>query len=201
MFGTFLPCNHGSRGYNCLTPGPRRPAFRPVLAFPLSVETFRTSHLTFFPSTLQHAWYHRAVCPTLRTNSSYARNSILLVRVASHVAILTLVCAVGWADFPIVGISKAQTPEGRVELAPVMRDAMRTYGFMYVVNHGLSQAQVSVPRPSFGIAMMLILAVQNNRMVDIADIPFTQVSEEDKQHFASKTKETGSYGGFKPHEF
>ncbi|KAI1787059.1 Clavaminate synthase-like protein [Ganoderma leucocontextum] len=89
---------------------------------------------------------------------------------------------IDWADFPIVDISKARTPEGRVELAPVVRDAMRTYGFMYVVNHGLSQAQ-------------------NDRMVDIADIPFTQVSEEDKQQFTSKIKETGSYRGFKPREF
>ncbi len=47
-----------------------------------------------------------------------------------------------WADFPIIDLSKAKTPEGRAELAPVVRDAMRTYGFLYVVNHGLTQAQV-----------------------------------------------------------
>ena len=51
---------------------------------------------------------------------------------------------VDWADFPIVDISKAGTPEGRVELAPVVRDAMQTYGFMYVINHGLSQSQAGV---------------------------------------------------------
>ncbi|PIL28641.1 hypothetical protein GSI_08683 [Ganoderma sinense ZZ0214-1] len=89
---------------------------------------------------------------------------------------------IDWADFPIVDISKASTAQGRAELAPVVRDAMRTYGFMYVINHGFSQAQ-------------------NDRMVDIADVPFTQVSEEEKQHFASKIKETGSYRGFKPREF
>ncbi|KAM5546255.1 hypothetical protein V8D89_000381 [Ganoderma adspersum] len=89
---------------------------------------------------------------------------------------------IDWADFPVVDISKASSPEGRVELAPVVRDAMRTYGFMYVINHGLSPAQ-------------------NGRMVDIADVPFTQVSEEEKQQFTSKIKETGSYRGFKPREF
>lgn len=52
--------------------------------------------------------------------------------------------AVEWAEFPLIDLSKASTPEGLAELAPVVRDAMRTYGFLYVVNHGLSQAQVSV---------------------------------------------------------
>ena len=47
-----------------------------------------------------------------------------------------------WADFPTIDLSKAKTPEGLAELAPIVRDAMRTYGFLYVVNHGLSQAQV-----------------------------------------------------------
>ena len=54
--------------------------------------------------------------------------------------------AVDWAEFPIVDISKARTPEGRVELAPIVRDAMRTYGFMYVINHGLTQSQAGVLR-------------------------------------------------------
>ena len=47
-----------------------------------------------------------------------------------------------WADFPTIDLSKAKTPEGLAELVPIVRDAMRTYGFLYVVNHGLSQAQV-----------------------------------------------------------
>ncbi|TBU57582.1 Clavaminate synthase-like protein [Dichomitus squalens] len=89
---------------------------------------------------------------------------------------------IDWADFPIIDISKSSTPEGRAELANIVRDAMRTYGFIYVVNHGLTQAQ-------------------NDRMVDIADIPFSQVSEDDKRQYASKIKETGSYRGFKPRQF
>ena len=81
---------------------------------------------------------------------------------------------------------------------------MRTYGFMYIVNHGLSQAQAGVLRPSFARRVVLTLSFvlwQNDRMVDIADIPFTQVSGEEKQQFASKIKETGTYRGFKPREF
>ena len=52
--------------------------------------------------------------------------------------------AVDYADFPIIDISKAKTPEGLKELAPVVRDAMQTYGFLYIVNHGLTDAEVKV---------------------------------------------------------
>ena len=51
---------------------------------------------------------------------------------------------VDYADFPIIDISKAKTPEGLKELAPVVRDAMQTYGFLYIVNHGLTDAEVRV---------------------------------------------------------
>ncbi|KAI0703873.1 Clavaminate synthase-like protein [Cerioporus squamosus] len=87
-----------------------------------------------------------------------------------------------WADFPIIDLSKAQTPEGRAELASIVRDAMRIYGFLYVVNHGLTQAQ-------------------NERMIDIADVPFAQVPDEEQKQFTSKIKEAGSYRGYKPRQF
>ena len=48
-----------------------------------------------------------------------------------------------WADLPIIDFSKASTPEGRAELAPRVCDVMRTVGFMCLVNHGLTQTQVS----------------------------------------------------------
>ena len=51
---------------------------------------------------------------------------------------------VDYADFPIIDISKAKTPEGLKELAPVVRDAMQTYGFLYIVNHGLTDTEVRV---------------------------------------------------------
>ena len=61
--------------------------------------------------------------------------------------------AVEWADLPIVDISKAHTPEGRAELAPQMHDAMRTHGFLYIVNHGLTQAQVRLPPTIVGLIL------------------------------------------------
>ena len=58
------------------------------------------------------------------------------------------VSIVEWADFPIIDLSKAKSPEGRAELAPVVREAMRTYGFLYIINHGLTAAQVHNTLPS-----------------------------------------------------
>ena len=56
---------------------------------------------------------------------------------------LTGAAAVDYADVPIIDFSKAYTPEGWAELMPQVRDAMHTYGFMRVINHGLTQEQVS----------------------------------------------------------
>ncbi|KAI0703895.1 Clavaminate synthase-like protein [Cerioporus squamosus] len=89
---------------------------------------------------------------------------------------------VDWADFPLIDLSKAKTAEGRAELAPVVRDAMRTYGFLYVVNHGLSESQT-------------------DRFFDIADVPFTQVPEEEKRQLAGKIMEHGSFRGYKTRQF
>lgn len=52
---------------------------------------------------------------------------------------------VEWADLPLIDISKAATPEGRAELAPRVRDAMRTKGFIYIINHGYTESQVWFP--------------------------------------------------------
>ncbi|KAM5539612.1 hypothetical protein V8D89_006721 [Ganoderma adspersum] len=87
-----------------------------------------------------------------------------------------------WADLPIIDISKAGTAEGRTGLASQVHDAMRTFGFMYVVNHGLTQAQ-------------------NARIFDIADVPFSQVSEEEKRQFSNEIKKTGSWRGYKLRQF
>ena len=53
-----------------------------------------------------------------------------------------IVLIVEWADLEMVDLSKAATPEGRAELAPRVAEIMRTTGFMYIVNHGLTHAQV-----------------------------------------------------------
>ncbi|TBU25805.1 Clavaminate synthase-like protein [Dichomitus squalens] len=86
-----------------------------------------------------------------------------------------------YADVPIIDFSKVHTPEGRAELMPQVRDAMHTYGFMRVVNHGLSQAQ-------------------NDRIIDIADVPFTQVSEEEQRQLVAKVRE-GDWKGYKPRQY
>ncbi|KAI1787060.1 Clavaminate synthase-like protein [Ganoderma leucocontextum] len=83
-----------------------------------------------------------------------------------------------WADLEIVDLSKAMTPEGRAELAPRVRDIMRTTGFMYVVNHGLTQAQTE-------------------RIFDIGNVLFTQVPEEERMKHAAKIAEEGSKIGYK----
>ncbi|KAH9921819.1 Clavaminate synthase-like protein [Fomitopsis serialis] len=75
-------------------------------------------------------------------------------------------------------LSKADTYEGRVELAAQLRDAMHTHGFFYVINHGLTQAE-------------------NERIFDIADVPFSAVSDEEKKAYVAKIKETGSWQGYK----
>lgn len=43
--------------------------------------------------------------------------------------------------------------------------------------------------------------VQNDRMSDIADIPLSHVSDEEKANFVGKIKEVGSYRGYKPRQF
>ncbi|KAI1792652.1 Clavaminate synthase-like protein [Ganoderma leucocontextum] len=83
-----------------------------------------------------------------------------------------------WADLPIIDFSKAGTPEGRAELAPQVRDAMRVHGFLIIVNHGWTQAQ-------------------NQRIFDLADVPFSQVSEDEKKRFQTKTHVTGTAEGYK----
>ena len=53
-------------------------------------------------------------------------------------------CIVEWADLPVIDISKATTTDGQSKLVALARDAMRTQGFLYVVNHGYTQAQVGM---------------------------------------------------------
>ncbi|THG99700.1 hypothetical protein EW026_g2693 [Hermanssonia centrifuga] len=83
-----------------------------------------------------------------------------------------------YADLAVIDLSKAQTPQGRAELAIKARNAMRDVGFFYAINHGLSP-------------------IMTTRIFDIADVPFTQVSDLEKQKYAGKMLETGSYTGYK----
>ncbi|KAJ8597720.1 Clavaminate synthase-like protein [Rhizopogon salebrosus TDB-379] len=87
-----------------------------------------------------------------------------------------------YADLAIIDISKADTEEGRAVLAIEVRDALLKHGFFYVVNHGYSEAQTA-------------------RMFDIADVPFSAVSDSEKQTYAGTMKQTGSYQGYKLRQY
>ncbi|KAF5393085.1 hypothetical protein D9757_001267 [Collybiopsis confluens] len=87
-----------------------------------------------------------------------------------------------YAELPIVDLSKASTYEGRLELAVQVRQAMSEHGFFYAVNHGYSKEQM-------------------DRVFDIADVLFTQVSDEEKDKYVANSKATGSWQGYKPRQF
>ena len=42
---------------------------------------------------------------------------------------------------------------------------------------------------------------QTERIFDIADVPFSQVSDHEKQEYEAKITEVGSYQGYKPRKF
>lgn len=49
---------------------------------------------------------------------------------------------VDYCDLNVVDLNKVSTPEGKAEMATLARDAMRGMGFFYIINHGLSRAEV-----------------------------------------------------------
>ncbi|EIW79584.1 Clavaminate synthase-like protein [Coniophora puteana RWD-64-598 SS2] len=87
-----------------------------------------------------------------------------------------------YADLAIIDLSKASTPEGRASLSGEVKNALLTHGFFYVVNHGL-------PQP------------KTERMFDIADVPMSYVSDEEKQALHGRSHETGVYQGYKPRQY
>ena len=56
-----------------------------------------------------------------------------------------MLCVVDYADLAVIDLSKANSLAGRMTLGAQLRDAMREHGFFYVINHGLTPAQVRVP--------------------------------------------------------
>ncbi len=93
----FLPCNSEAVAITVLLQVPRPPAFRPVLAFPLTVATFPAPHLSFasvrstMPGTTVPSAPHYVPAPVTQEDSECF--PIFLVRVASYVAILTRGCS------------------------------------------------------------------------------------------------------------
>ncbi|KAJ3552261.1 hypothetical protein NM688_g4242 [Phlebia brevispora] len=87
-----------------------------------------------------------------------------------------------YADLTILDLSKAGTPEGLSELAKEARDALHDQGFLYVVNHGLPAEEAA-------------------RMFDIADVSFSQVSDEEKRKYGTNMLDTGSFQGYKLRQY
>lgn len=107
-----------------------------------------------------------------------------------------------YADLAILDLSKFATPEGRAELAILARDAMRTQGFFYVINHGLTREEVqNCLLVSDLHQRRSVLYHQKDRVFDIGDVPFSQVPDEEKKRYAGKMLETGSYQGYKLRQY
>jgi isopenicillin N synthase-like dioxygenase len=106
---------------------------------------------------------------------------------------------VDYADLAIIDISKSDTEEGRAALAIEVREALLDYGFFYVVNHGYSQDQV---RQFFDIVWIInVITTQTDRIFDIADLPFSAVSDSEKKIYAGTMKQSGSYQGYKLRQY
>lgn len=101
-----------------------------------------------------------------------------------------------YANLAIIDLSKAQTLEGRAELAKEACDAMRDQGFFYAINHGLSAQEVRA-LACVGTSGLVTLLGQTARIFDIADVPFSQVNDDEKQKYRGTMLETGSYQGYK----
>lgn len=105
-----------------------------------------------------------------------------------------------FADLAIIDLSKAHTHEGRAELAPQLRDALRTNGFVYAINHGYTQAQVC-----FQVLCLVGLLAhqrdQRDRVFDIADVPFAAVPPEEKKIYTENIEKVGYYAGYKARQY
>ncbi|ESK85342.1 Clavaminate synthase-like protein [Moniliophthora roreri MCA 2997] len=88
-----------------------------------------------------------------------------------------------YADLAVIDLAKARTtPEDLQALVEDIRTAMSTQGFFYVINHGYSPSEME-------------------RIFDIANVPFTQVPEDEKKLYHAKPHETGSFQGYKPRQY
>jgi isopenicillin N synthase-like dioxygenase len=84
-----------------------------------------------------------------------------------------------YADLPFIDFSLLEQGEqGKAELARTLDNVMRTQGFFYVVNHGLSEEEIQ-------------------RQVNIGWTILSDTSIEEKQALEGKIQETGQYRGFK----
>lgn len=104
-------------------------------------------------------------------------DSITLPYVPHYVAAPPTKENLEYADLAIIDISKASSEEGCAALAIEIKEALLNLGFFYVMNHGYSQTQTA-------------------RMFDIADVPFSAVTDDEKQIYASTRKQDGMLQGY-----
>ncbi|KAF8830279.1 hypothetical protein HHX47_DHR2000528 [Lentinula edodes] len=91
--------------------------------------------------------------------------------------------ALDYADLAIIDLRNfATTAEERGKLALQVREAMSSQGFFYVIGHGYSSEQMK-------------------RMFDIADVPFSRVSHDEKEKYLASTKQAGSFQGYKLRQY
>jgi len=83
-----------------------------------------------------------------------------------------------FANLTVIDLSKVHSPEGRQELYPKLRDALRTQGFVYAINHGYTQAQ-------------------RDRIFDIANAFFTLVPPDEMKTYTGNIEKDGYYYGYK----
>ncbi|KDQ62984.1 hypothetical protein JAAARDRAFT_28973 [Jaapia argillacea MUCL 33604] len=86
-----------------------------------------------------------------------------------------------YADLAIIDLSKSRTLQGRIDLAHEVRDAISKQGFFYAINHGYSPEQT-------------------RRIFDVADVPFSLVSPEEKMDYVGNG-DSGAYQGYKLRQY
>ena len=149
------------------------------------------------PGTVLPTAPHWVPAPCTKANCECTDVSLPVIRVYRPFT-------VQYADLPIIDFSELRNPDGVVKLAQQVHDAMTKSGFFYVINHGHTQDDVRC-LPTLGLPLWRSLtrmyAAQTDRMFDIADIPFSQVSEAEKKAYEGRVKETGTYQGYKLRQY
>ena len=114
----------------------------------------------------------------------------------STLSLISSATPVDYVDLPIIDLAnfESASAEDRALLATQVRDALLIHGFFCVIGHGYRQSEV---RSYFLIVILMTTPEQTDRIFDIADIPFTGVSDEEKQVYAGTMKQTGSCEGYK----
>lgn len=151
----------------------------------------------------KHAYPHRppySSVPARPSNQGSPYDHSFL----SHFFLISHMYSVDYADLAIIDLRNfATTAEERGKLALQVREAMSSQGFCYVIGHGYSSEQVGWwciccynPNPHSSL-----IRDQMKRMFDIADVPFSRVSHDEKEKYLASTKQAGSFQGYKLRQY